>query len=197
MERKLIVISAPSGAGKTTIVRRILELVPALEFSVSACSRPKRNGEINGKDYYFLGTEEFREKIRKKEFLEWEQVYEGQYYGTLVVEVERIWKKGRHVIFDVDVKGGLSIKKRFPERTLAVFIRPPSFEILEERLRKRSTESPENLKKRLEKAKYELGFAGQFDRVVINDDLDDAIEEVHSIILEFLAGVNNHEPELQ
>ena len=197
MERKLIVISAPSGAGKTTIVRRMLELVPALEFSVSACSRPKRNGEINGKDYYFLGTEEFREKIRKNEFLEWEQVYEGQYYGTLVAEVERIWKKGMHVIFDVDVKGGLSIKKRFPERTLAIFIRPPSFEVLEERLRNRSTESPENLRKRLEKARYELDFARQFDRVVVNNDLDTAIKQVHSIILEFLDEGDTHERDQQ
>lgn len=175
----------------------MLELVPALEFSVSACSRPKRNGEINGKDYYFLGTEEFREKIRKNEFLEWEQVYEGQYYGTLVAEVERIWKKGMHVIFDVDVKGGLSIKKRFPERTLAIFIRPPSFEVLEERLRNRSTESPENLRKRLEKARYELDFARQFDRVVVNNDLDTAIKQVHSIILEFLDEGDTHERDQQ
>lgn len=175
----------------------MLELVPALEFSISACSRPERDGEVNGKDYYFLSTEEFREKIRKNEFLEWEQVYKDQYYGTLIAEVERIWKKGRHVIFDVDVKGGLSIKKRFPERTLAVFIRPPSFEVLEDRLRNRSTESPESLSKRLEKAMYELGFARQFDRIVVNDDLNMAVEKVHSIILEFLNEGNTHECDKQ
>jgi len=175
----------------------MLELIPQLEFSVSACSRPERDGEVNGKDYYFLGTEEFRDKIRKNEFLEWEQVYEDQYYGTLLKEVERIWKKGKHAVFDVDVKGGLTIKKKFPGRTLAVFIRPPSFEVLEERLRKRSTESPESLGKRLEKARYELGFARQFDRVVVNNDLDTAIKQVHSIILEFLNEGDTHERDQQ
>jgi guanylate kinase len=187
---KLIVISAPSGAGKTTIVKKLLEAIPSLEFSISACSRPKRPGEEDGKDYYFISIEEFLKKITSNEFLEWEEVYNKQYYGTLISEVERIWKKGNHVIFDVDVKGGLTIKGKYPEETLAIFIRPPSLEVLEERLTNRSTEDKESLRKRLDKAKFEMGFASEFDAIIINNDLEKAVTETIEMVNGFLNSVS-------
>lgn len=183
---KMIIVSAPSGAGKTTIVRALLEKFPKLEFSVSACSRAKRKGEVNGKDYYFLSPEEFKMKIENDEFVEWEEVYNGSYYGTLKSELERIWSKGNHVIFDVDVVGGLNIKKQYPEHSLAVFVMPPDMETLKKRLENRGTENPESLKKRLEKAEYEMSFANKFDHVLINDDIDRAKNEAYNIIEKFL-----------
>ncbi|MEE4175966.1 MAG: guanylate kinase [Bacteroides sp.] len=186
MEGKLFIFSAPSGAGKTSIVKALLKKMPQLEFSVSATSRPMRPGEVDGVDYYFLSPESFREKIDNNEFLEWEEVYEGSYYGTLYAEIERIWNKGHHVVFDVDVAGGITIKKQFGDKALAIFVMPPSLEELEKRLVNRKTESPESLKKRLTKAGYELSFSRVFDRIVVNDVLETAIAEAEGLVLEFL-----------
>jgi guanylate kinase len=183
---KLIIISAPSGAGKTSIVKRLLQAGLKIEFSISACSRHPRPGEVDGRDYYFIPVNEFRRKIRDQAFIEWEEVYQGQFYGTLKSEVNRIWSKGNHVIFDVDVKGGLNIKKLYQEHALAIFIMPPSIEVLEERLRNRHTESEADLKKRIGKAKSEMAYASQFDRVVVNDDLEKAVDETIAIIDSFL-----------
>ena len=186
MNGKLIIFSAPSGAGKTTIVKELLNSGLNLEFSISACSRPKRSNEIDGKDYYFLSVDEFKNKIANNEFLEWEEVYKDNYYGTLKSEVERIWTKGNYVIFDVDVIGGLNIKKYYKEKALSVFIMPPSLKLLEERLKKRSTESEENQKKRLDKAKLELSYEKKFDEIIVNDNLKTAINEAKNIIKDFL-----------
>ncbi len=186
MKGKLVIFSAPSGAGKTSIVRGVLHETPQLEFSVSACSRLMRPGEKNGADYYFMTPDAFREKIEQGAFLEWEEVYPGNFYGTLRSEVDRIWQAGRHVVFDVDVAGGLNIKKQFPEQSLAIFIKPPSIQELKKRLLLRNTETPESLEKRLGKAAYELTFANQFDREVINDDLQTAIKQTIEIVHDFL-----------
>lgn len=182
----MVIISAPSGAGKTTIVHRLMEAGLGLEFSVSACSRPKRENETDGKDYYFLGTEKFLEKIGRGEFLEWEEVYPGSYYGTLKSEVDRIWKAGKHVIFDVDVFGALNLKKHFGPAALAVFIMPPSEEELERRLRIRSTDSEQSIAQRLAKARKELSRASEFDRIVVNDDLETAVAGTISLVRNFL-----------
>lgn len=187
MSGKLIVISAPSGAGKTSIVKNLLNLDSNLEFSVSACTRPRRNDEIDGVDYYFISVEEFKKKISNNEFLEWEEVYPECYYGTLKSEVEKIWAKGKHVVFDVDVKGGLNIKKKYPDITLSVFIRPPDIECLRQRLLKRNTETMESIEKRITKAKYEMTFEQEFDLVVINDILEKATEEVYKAVLSFIS----------
>lgn len=184
---KLFVFSAPSGAGKTTIVKHLLSQNANLEFSVSAASRAIRCGEVNGKDYYFISADKFREKISNNEFIEWEEVYKDQYYGTLKSELERIWAKGNHVVFDVDVVGGLNIKNAFPENTLAVFVMPPSSEVLKDRLINRCTEDEESLKKRLEKADYELSFAEKFDIILVNDNLETAINEAKKLIDKFIA----------
>jgi len=186
MPGKLIIISAPSGAGKTTIVKHILGLDLNLKFSVSACSRKPRLNETDGKDYYFISPDLFREKIENQEFVEWEEVYEGCFYGTLKSEVERIWQTGNHVIFDVDVKGGLNIKRQFPENSLALFIRPPSVAELEKRLRNRSTDSEEVIQTRVKKAEYELSFAPDFDRIIVNDVLEAALHETEKVIIHFL-----------
>ncbi len=183
---KLVIFSAPSGAGKTTIVKRLLAEIPGLEFSVSAASRHKRPGETDGKDYYFIPVDEFKKKIENDEFLEWEEVYENNFYGTLKSEVQRIWALGHHVIFDVDVIGGLNIKHYYGDRALAIFVMPPSVEELEKRLRNRSTESEEDLKRRIEKARYELTFARQFDKIIVNDDLEKAVKEAKELVNEFL-----------
>jgi len=183
---KLIIFSAPSGAGKTTIVRALLKDIPNLRFSVSAASRPKRPNEIDGKDYYFIPVDEFRKKIENDEFLEWEEVYENNFYGTLKSEVDRIWESGNHVIFDVDVVGGLNIKKYYGDRALSLFVMPPSVEELEKRLRNRSTESESDLKRRIEKARYEMTFAPQFDVVIVNDDLEKAVTEAKFVVENFL-----------
>ncbi|HQH18083.1 MAG TPA: guanylate kinase [Bacteroidales bacterium] len=186
MKGKLIILSAPSGSGKTTIVHRILASRKDVEFSVSACSRAKRPNEIDGKDYYFFTAEEFKKRINNNEFLEWEEVYQGAYYGTLKSVVEKMRDNGTHIIFDVDVVGGLNIKKYATNDALALFIMPPSIEELEKRLRNRSTETADSLKKRIAKATYELTFANQFDQIIINDDLEKAVMETLHTINNFL-----------
>ncbi len=186
MNGKLIVVSAPSGSGKTTIVRQVLNFGINLEFSVSACSRKPRGNEVNGKDYYFLNETDFKKKIDNDEFIEWEQVYKGCYYGTLRAEVQRIWQTGNHVIFDVDVIGGLNIKKQYPKNCLAIFIKAPSINDLESRLRGRSTDSEETIRKRLEKAEYELSFSPQFDLVITNNILEDAVNQAIRVITDFI-----------
>ncbi|MFY9309975.1 MAG: guanylate kinase [Bacteroidia bacterium] len=186
-EGKLIIFSAPSGAGKTTIVHHLLNKFPQqLEFSVSACSRPMRNHETHGVDYYFLTIEEFKQKIDNEEFIEWEEVYKDNYYGTLKIEVDRIWKKGKHVIFDVDVVGGLHLKNQFKNKAMAVFVMPPSIQHLEKRLKMRETETPESIARRIGKAENEIKTAELFDKIILNDSLDHAFEEAERIVSEFL-----------
>lgn len=186
MNRKLIIVCAPSGAGKTTIVRHLLENISGLEFSISATNRPKREYETDGYDYYFIDTESFRKKISDDAFLEWEEVYPGRFYGTLRTEVDRIWNRGNHVIFDVDVEGGMKIKKQFGERALFVFIRPPSLEHLRKRLHGRGTESAESLETRIRKAEKELGYAIHADKILVNDTLENALPAASRIITQFL-----------
>ncbi|QKG80123.1 guanylate kinase [Tenuifilum thalassicum] len=186
MEGKLLIFSAPSGAGKTTIVKHLLEKFPQLEFSISACSRKPRDGEIHGKDYYFLTVEEFKEKIERGEFVEWEEVYPGSYYGTLWSELKRIWDKGHHVMFDVDVKGGLNLKKKFPKNSLAVFVKPPSIDELRKRLLKRGTETEETINVRIGKAQEELSFAPQFDYILTNNQVESAFVEAETVVRKFL-----------
>jgi len=188
MTCRAIIISAPSGAGKSTIVQRLIGQYPQLEFSVSACTRPKRRTEAEGKEYYFLARESFLEKIANQEFIEWEEVYPGSFYGTLKSELDRIRNHGNIPLFDVDVKGGVNLKKYFGPHALAVFIQPPSLAILEQRLRARGTDPEESLRGRLNKAGTEMGFAGQFDKIVVNDDLDLAVEQVTAGIRNFLNG---------
>ncbi|HFB62353.1 MAG TPA: guanylate kinase [Bacteroidetes bacterium] len=183
---KLIVFSAPSGSGKTTLVHYVMARVPRLSFSVSATSRPPRPGEKEGVDYYFLSVEAFKQKIKENAFVEWEEVYENQFYGTLRSEVEKIRARGDSVVFDVDVKGGLSIKKIYGSEALAIFVKPPSLQVLEERLRKRSTENESSLRKRLDRAAFELTFEPQFDKVVVNDKLEKAQKDALSIVRNFL-----------
>ena len=186
MNGKVIIVSAPSGAGKTSIVKHVLDYLPELRFSTSATTRTKREGEINGRDYHFLSVEEFKKGIKRNDFLEWEEVYANQFYGTLKSEIQRIWDEGKTVIFDVDVKGGLNIKKYFGDKALAIFVEPPTVQELENRLRKRGTETEESLRKRVAKAEYELSFAPLFDKIILNDNLDDAREEMLHTIREFL-----------
>jgi guanylate kinase len=186
MKGKLIIFSAPSGAGKTTIVRHLLDRKLNLEFSVSATSRAPRPNETNGKDYYFLTEKEFKRKIENNEFLEWEEVYNGVYYGSLKSEVERIRNLGKNVIFDVDVVGGLNIKKFYDDEALAIFVQPPSVEELRKRLISRSTETEEKIQMRIAKAEHELSFAKQFDKLVTNNDLEQACREAEELIREFL-----------
>ena len=183
---KLIVISAPSGAGKTSIVHQLLKGIPKLSFSVSASSRERRENEVHGKDYYFLGVEGFQQKIKEDAFLEWEQVYENQYYGTLKSEIERIWREGKTIIFDVDVVGGLNIKKQYPKECLSIFIMPPSIEVLAERLIGRGSESDESVKKRLDKAEEEISKNEQFDTIIMNDDFEIACEQTKEMITNFI-----------
>lgn len=184
---KLIVFSAPSGSGKTTIVRHLLGIEKLnLEFSISATSREARGEEVDGKDYYFLSLKEFKNKIKSEEFLEWEEVYRDNFYGTLKSEVERIWAQGKHVIFDIDVVGGIDIKRIYPERTLSVFVKPPSIEELKIRLKKRSTESDDKINMRVAKASIELATAPQFDFIIENDNLDVALKEAEELAHNFL-----------
>jgi guanylate kinase len=182
LEGKLIIFSAPSGSGKTTIVKQLLENNPNLGFSISACTRDKRGrSEQDGQDYYFLTPDEFRKKIDEDAFVEWEEVYPGAYYGTLKSEIERIWASGKHVIFDVDVKGGLALKNYYKERALAIFVKVPSLEILEDRLRSRGTESEESLSKRIFKMKLEWAVQDKFDVVLVNDQLEAAVTEAQRL----------------
>jgi len=186
---KLIVFSAPSGSGKTTIVRYLLKQKELnLEFSISATSREKRGDEINGKDYYYLSLNEFKNNIKSDAFLEWEEVYRDNFYGTLNSEVERIWAMGKHVIFDIDVSGGLRIKRKFPEQTLAIFVKPPSIDELKIRLKKRQTESIDKINMRVAKASAELATAPLFDCVIVNSDLEDALKESYAVVDAFLSG---------
>ena len=183
---KLIVISAPSGAGKTSVVHYLLNKIPGLSFSISACSREKRENEIEGKDYYFLGVEGFKNKIKEGAFLEWEEVYENQFYGTLESEVDRISNSGKTVIFDVDVVGGLNIKKQFAKDCLAIFIMPPSVDILRERLRDRGSESAESLQIRLNNAEQEILRSNEFDMVILNDIFSVACQETEDVVTKFI-----------
>ena len=184
---KLIVFSAPSGSGKTTIVRYLLEQKELhLDFSISATSREKRGDEVNGKDYYFLSAEDFQKKIAADEFVEYEEVYKDNYYGTLKTELERIWALDKHVIFDIDVIGGLNIKKQFPQQTLAVFVSPPSVEELERRLRFRQTETDEKIKMRLAKAEREIAESSKFDVILKNYDLETAKNDAYQLVNDYL-----------
>ena len=184
---KLIIFSAPSGSGKTTIVRRIMQTIPGLEFSISATSRAPRGTEQHGHDYYFLSAEEFDKAISEEQFVEWEEVYAGTKYGTLKSEMERIWAEGHTILFDVDVKGGVRLKKIFGEQAMSVFVMPPSIEELRNRLVGRATDSPEKIEQRVGKAAEEIGYAPQFDKTVVNDDLEKAVAEVEKIVKEFIA----------
>lgn len=187
MDSKLLIFSAPSGAGKTTIVCHLLKKFPILEFSISATSRNPRQGEQNGKDYYFLSIDEFKAKIEQGEFVEWEEVYPGLFYGTLRSELERIWNKGNVVLFDVDVKGGLNLKAAFPESSLAVFVKPPSVEELRARLERRGTETPESIETRISKAREEMAYAERFDRILVNRQVETAFFEAEQLVSDFLA----------
>ncbi len=184
---KVIIIAAPSGAGKTSVTRYLLNtLSDQLAFSISCATRPPRNNEKNKVDYYFISVDEFKEKILHHDFVEWEMVYEGKYYGTLKSELKRIWNQHKTPLLDVDVKGGINIQQQFPDSSLSLFIEPPSLEELERRLKARGTETPESLKARISKAEYELTFKSQFDQVILNDDLARACQEAADIVKHFL-----------
>lgn len=184
---KVLVVSAPSGAGKTTLVKHLLGQIPSLSFSVSATSRPKRDNETHGKDYFFLSPEAFRQKIEEGAFLEWEEVYEGVFYGSLLSEINRSLENGQHLIFDVDVIGGLNIKKHFGETALSIFIQAPSIEVLEQRLHNRCSDEEESIRERVRKAAWEMDFAPHFDLIFINDDLNTAREKLTHLVTEFLS----------
>lgn len=182
MEGKAIIFSAPSGSGKTTIVKHLVEKNPDLGFSISASTRDKRGRtEAHGKDYYFLTPEEFKKKIDGNEFVEWEEVYEGNFYGTLKSEIERVWNRGKNVIFDVDVKGGINLKNYFGDKALAIFVKVPSMEVLKERLHDRGTESEESLSRRLFKANFEMTFQDKFDKVLINENLEHSLQQAQQL----------------
>jgi len=184
---KAIIISAPSGSGKTTIAKSLLANNSDLKFSISACTRSQREGkEVNGIDYYFITNDEFQKNIRDDKFIEWEEVYEGMYYGTLKSEVKRIWSEGKHILFDVDVKGGIKLKEYFGDNALAIFIKVPSLKVIEERLSQRKTESAETLRIRLEKIKYEMSFEDEFDVSVLNESIDKATKEAIDLTEKFL-----------
>ncbi len=186
IKNKAVIFSAPSGAGKTTIVHHLLEVFDELAFSISACSRPRRHNERKGEDYHFLSIDNFKAKIANNEFVEWEEVYKNNFYGTLKAEVERIWAEGKIVIFDVDVVGGLNLKKYFGDNGLAIFVKPPSIQHLEDRLRTRETETEASIGRRLGKAEQELKTASQFDYVLLNDQLEKTFEEAECVIKNFL-----------
>jgi guanylate kinase len=184
---KILIITAPSGAGKTSITKNLMEHYPQLSFSVSATTRSPRGNEQDGVDYYFIPVDDFKNKIQHKDFAEWEMVYEGKYYGTLKSELKRIWSLGKVPILDIDVKGALHIRQQYPENTFSIFIEPPSVDVLRERLMGRGTESEDSLKTRISKAAYEISFKSEFDRVVLNDNLEAACKEVREVVGNFLA----------
>ena len=186
MKGKLIIFSAPSGAGKTTIVQHLLKKFPLLSFSISATTREQRGDEVNGKDYYFISQSDFLHKIAQKEFVEFEEVYSGTFYGTLRSEIQRIWASGKHVIFDIDVEGGLHLKKKYGDNAMAVFVDPPSLEVLIERLTSRGTDAPEKLAERIKKADKELQYANRFDVVLKNHDLKISCAEAEKLVTNFL-----------
>ena len=186
MKGKLIIISAPSGAGKSTIVKHLLDKGLNLEFSISATTRTPRGKEKDGKEYYFLSVEEFRKRIRRGEFIEWEEVYKNQLYGTLKSEIDRIWANGNNVLFDVDVKGGINLKNIFRHKAISVFIMPPSVKELEKRLKHRGTDNPEKIKMRIAKAEEEMKLVARFDNIVINDNLEQAVNEIYNLVNNFL-----------
>lgn len=188
---KVIIFSAPSGSGKTTVVKHLLATNRNLAFSVSATTRQKRGSEVDGKDYYFIGNEEFLQRVRNNEFVEYEEVYAGTYYGTLRTEVERIWDEGKVVIFDVDVVGGLNIKRILADQAIAIYVKPPSIEVLQERLKTRATETEQDLEKRINKALYELQFESQFDVVLVNDNLEHTLAHAQKILDDFLSKANS------
>jgi guanylate kinase len=184
---KLIIIAAPSGAGKTSVTRHLLQYMPQkLAFSISCATRQPRNKEQHGVDYYFIGPDDFKEKIKQGEFAEWEMVYEGKYYGTLKSELQRIWDNNQSPLLDVDVKGGINIQQQYPLQSLSLFIEPPSIDELERRLRARGTETEESLRARIDKASYELDFKSQFDKIIVNDKLERACAEAEALVREFL-----------
>lgn len=185
--QKIIIITAPSGSGKTTLVKRLLNACPQLAFSVSACTRQPRPGEQHGRDYYFYDEEEFRVLIDQDAFVEWEMVYTGKYYGTLKSELTRIWEQERFPLVDIDVKGALAIQDTYPDDSLTLFIQAPSIEVLRERLQARGTETPQSLEERVSKANFELSFATQFDRIIVNDNIDVATDELVQVVEAFLA----------
>jgi len=186
MSEKLIIVSAPSGAGKSTMVSHLLKKGFPLEFSVSATSRSPRGNEKDGKEYYFISASEFRKRIENNEFVEWQEVYKDHYYGTLKSEIDRIWKLGKCVIFDVDVKGGINLKKLFGSKAVSIFVMPPSVSELEKRLMKRGTDAPEKIRMRVEKAAEEISLADQFDVTIINDNLEHSYDEIDAVVGEFL-----------
>ncbi|WP_223708725.1 guanylate kinase [Niabella beijingensis] len=185
-QHKIIILTAPSGAGKTSITHHLLKKIPQLAFSISAATREARAGEVNGRDYYFISVDEFTKKIKANEFIEWEMVYEGKYYGTLKSELHRLWKKNQYPLLDIDVKGAIHVQEQYPEESLSVFIEPPSVKELRRRLISRGSESEESLQTRLNKAEYELSFINHFNKVVVNDDLEEACAETEALVRKFL-----------
>jgi guanylate kinase len=186
MTGKIIIITAPSGSGKTSITRYLLNKYPQLAFSISAATRAPRGNEKNGVDYYFMSVEAFQQKIHENAFAEWEMVYEGKYYGTLNEELERIWKQGKVPMLDIDVKGAIHVQQQFPDTSLSLFIQPPSVDELRKRLEGRGLETPENIETRVNKASYELSFIHSFDKVIVNEELDKACKETEAIVLDFI-----------
>lgn len=186
MKQRIIIVTAPSGSGKTTLVKSLLQRLPELSFSVSACTRAPRAGEVDGKDYHFLSLSDFQEKIADGQFVEWEMVYPGKYYGTLKSELDRIWAQHQFPLVDIDVQGALRVKQQFEGESLSVFIKAPSVEILKERLLSRGTESNESLQERLQKATTELSFSSEFDCVLVNDDLEQAKEALYQMVVDFV-----------
>lgn len=184
--KKIIMVTAPSGSGKTSIVRHLMKMYPELAFSVSATTRQPRAGEKDGVDYYFLNEESFKEKIKDKEFLEWEMVYEGKYYGTLKSEMSRLWAMGKVPVLDLDVHGAIHVQKQYPVNTIALFIKPPSIEALRERLISRGSETPESLQARIGKSSYEMTFQNNFEHIIVNKDFDQACREADEIVEKFL-----------
>lgn len=186
MSSKLVILSGPSGAGKSTIAKHLLNIEKLnLVFSISACSRKMREDEVNGKDYYFLSIDTFKTKIEDNEFLEWEEVYPKNYYGTLKIEVERLRSAGKNIVFDLDVNGGINIKRFFKDQAISIFINPPSLEALEDRLRSRNTETPENIAKRVRKAKLEMTYASKFDYIITNNNLEETLAEAETLVENF------------